>query len=281
MNRVNGAAPAPGWGNRNVETMDGGVRVDIAGQVATITLDHEPRNVLSRTILVRLGQAAHAVTHDDGVRAVVITGGPRTFSAGADIRELAALDNADVDGYATLLQETFTAVAAIPKPVVAAIRGYALGGGLELALTADRRVCSAQSFLGLPETGLGLIPGAGGTQRLRRHVGLGVAKDMIFTGRMVDAPEAKRLGLIDVLVADEDVQGRAREWAEQCVSSAPLALAAAKAALDGTLGLDLADALDAETALFVKLLRGEDRRIGTAAFLAKEKSPAWVPLGGT
>ena len=203
------------------------------------------------------------------VRAVVLYGGEKVFAAGADIKEMAELSFADMGERAARLSSAFDAVARIPKPVVAAITGYALGGGCELALTADFRVCGENARLGQPEILLGVIPGAGGTQRMARLVGPAKAKDLIFTGRHVAADEALEIGLADAVVPDDEVYSTAVAMARKLAAGPPLALAAAKQAIDGGLDRDLAGGLAWESQLFAALFATDDKREGMAAFVEK------------
>src|SRR5205085_4590310 len=172
------------------------------------------------------------------VRAVVIYGGPKVFAAGADIKEMATMTYADMADRSAGLSSAFTSVAKIPKPVVAAVTGYALGGGCELSLCADRRVAADNAKLGQPEILLGVIPGAGGTQRLARLVGPAKAKDLCFTGRFVGAEEALRIGLVDEVVPDDRVYAEALAWAGRFSGAAALALRAAKESVDRGLEVD-------------------------------------------
>src|SRR4051812_25526693 len=176
------------------------VRLEVDGAIGTIRLDRPPMNALDKQMQEELRAVAREATERTDVRAVVVYGGPKVFAAGADIKEMATMSYADMVARATGLQSAFTAVAEIPKPVVAAVTGYALGGGCELALAADYRVCGDNAKLGQPEIKLGVIPGAGGTQRLARLVGPSRAKDIVFTGRFVGAEEALRIGLVDRVV---------------------------------------------------------------------------------
>jgi enoyl-CoA hydratase/carnithine racemase len=169
------------------------------------------------------------------------------------------------------LQSSLSAVADIPKPVVAAVTGYALGGGCELALCADMRVCGDNAKLGQPEISLGIIPGAGGTQRLPRLVGPAKAKELIFTGRFVEADEALRIGLVDQVVPAEDVYTAARELARRFVGGPAIALRAAKEAIDRGLEVDLDTGLEIERLQFAGLFATEDRAIGMTAFIEKTK----------
>ena len=191
------------------------VRLEVADGVGTIRLDRPKMNVLDAAMQEEIRAAAQEATTRDDVRAVVLYGGERVFAAGADIKEMAAMSYTDMVRHSGVLQSAFTAVARIPKPVVAAVTGYALGGGCELALCADVRVAADDAVLGQPEIQLGIIPGAGGTQRLTRLVGPSKAKDLIFTGRFVQADEALAIGLVDRLLPADRVYAEALAWAGQ------------------------------------------------------------------
>lgn len=243
------------------------VRLSVAHGVGTIVLDCPPVNALSRAAQAELRAAAAEAAARDEVRSVVLWGEGGVFSAGADIKEMAAMSHAEMAGHAPHLQAAFREVAAIPKPVVAAIQGPALGGGCELALAADHRVCGESSRIGLPEIRLGVIPGAGGTQRLARLVGPALAKQMIFTGRPLDAATALAAALVDEVVADSEVLTIAMDWARQFTTGPRHALAAAKAAIDAGADLGLADGLVRETTLFAGLFATQDRDTGMRHFL--------------
>jgi enoyl-CoA hydratase len=243
------------------------VRLEVEGGIGTVRLDRPPMNALNRQVQEELHAAATEASERADVRAVVLYGGEKVFAAGADIKEMVDLDYAAMVERAGPLSAAFDAVARIPKPVVAAVTGYALGGGCELALTADFRVCGDNAKLGQPEILLGIIPGAGGTQRLARLVGPARAKDLVFTGRFVDAEEALRIGLVDRVVAPDDVHAAAVEMASRFVTGPAVALRAAKAAIDGGLDADLASGLRLETHLFAGLFATEDRRIGMRSFV--------------
>jgi enoyl-CoA hydratase len=243
------------------------VALDVEGGVGTIRLDRPPMNALNTEVQEELRAAAHEAGARPDVRAVVVYGGPTVFAAGADVKEMATMSYADMAARSGGLQSAFTAVARIPKPVVAAVTGYALGGGLELALCADVRVCGDNARLGQPEIKLGVIPGAGGTQRLPRLVGPARAKDVIFTGRFVDAEEALRIGLVDRVVAPDDVYAAARDWAAQFATGPALALRAAKEAVDFGLESDLSTGLEIERVQFAALFATEDRGIGMQSFV--------------
>jgi enoyl-CoA hydratase/carnithine racemase len=247
------------------------VRLEVTDAVATMRLDRPKLNPLDAAMQEEIRAAAHEAAERDDVRAVVIYGGPRVFAAGADIKEMADMSYSDMASHSGKLQSAFTAVASIPKPVVAAITGYALGGGCELALCADRRIAADDAKIGQPEITLGIIPGAGGTQRLSRLVGPSKAKDLIFTGRHADAEEALRIGLVDEVVPADAVYDTALAWAGQFANGPAYALRAAKEAIDHGLGVDLDTGLEIERTQFAGLFATEDRTIGMRAFLDKAK----------
>jgi len=243
------------------------VALEVADSVGTIRLDRPPMNALDAAVQEQLRAAATEAAQRSDVRAVVLYGGLKVFAAGADIKEMAELTYSDMAARAGALSSAFDSVARIPKPVVAAVTGYALGGGCELALTADFRVCGDNAKLGQPEILLGIIPGAGGTQRLGRLVGPARAKDIVYTGRFVDAEEALRIGLVDKVVAPDDVYAAAVAMAARFASGPAVALRAAKAAIDGGLDVDLASGLRLESHLFAALFATEDRGIGMRSFI--------------
>jgi enoyl-CoA hydratase len=235
--------------------------------VATIRLERPPMNALNTELQEQLRSAAAVLGADDSVRAVVIYGGERVFAAGADVKEFAGQSHAQMMRDADRLSSSLAALANLPKPVIAAVTGYALGGGCELALTADFRVSADNAKWGQPEILLGIIPGAGGTQRLPRLIGPAKAKDLILTGRFVDADEALAIGLVDAVVPAAEVYPTALAMAAKFAKGPALALAAAKAAIDGGLNGDLASGLRLESHLFASLFATEDRSIGMASFI--------------
>jgi enoyl-CoA hydratase/carnithine racemase len=247
------------------------VRLEVAEGIGTIRLDRPPMNALNAAVQEELRAAALAATDDDAVRAVVVYGGARVFAAGADIKEMAAMGYTDMAARAPALSSAFGAIARIPKPVVAAVTGYALGGGCELALACDWRVAAADAKLGQPEITLGVIPGAGGTQRLARLVGPARAKDLVMTGRFVAAEEALAIGLVDRVVPAEEVYEAALALVRPFVTGPAQALRAAKLAIDGGLEMDLTSGLAWESQLFAALFATDDKVEGTAAFVDKRK----------
>ncbi|NDU76829.1 enoyl-CoA hydratase/isomerase family protein [Actinomadura sp. DSM 109109] len=255
------------------------VRVEVEDGVATIRLDRPKMNALNARMQRELIDAARQVTQDEAVGAVVLYGGERVFAAGADIKEMAPMSYAEMSaGHSRLLQDFAKALAAIPKPVIAAITGYALGGGLEVALTADFRVAGEGAKVGQPEIQLGIIPGAGGTQRLARLVGPSKAKDLVFSGRHVGADEALAIGLVDRVVADDAVYTAAREWAATFVGGPAIALRAAKQAIDRGLEADLDTGLEIERTQFAALFATEDQAAGMKSFL--EEGPGKATFTG-
>ncbi len=243
------------------------VRVEVADGIATIRLDRPKMNALNAQVQAEIAAAAAEVPADAAVRAVILYGGERVFAAGADIKEMQAMDHTAMVLRARALQDSFTAVARIPKPVVAAVTGYALGGGCELALCADIRIAGDNAKLGQPEILLGLIPGAGGTQRLARLIGPSKAKDLIFTGRQVKADEALALGLVDRVVPAADVYAEAHAWAAKLAQGPAIALRAAKESVDTGLETDIETGLAVERNWFAGLFATEDRERGMRSFV--------------
>jgi enoyl-CoA hydratase/carnithine racemase len=243
------------------------VHLEVAEGVGTLRLDRPPMNALDVATQDRLKELAEEITRREDVRAVVIHGGEKVFAAGADIKEMQAMDHAAMVLRARALQDSFTAVARIPKPVVAAVTGYALGGGCELALCADFRIAGENAKLGQPEILLGVIPGAGGTQRLARLVGPARAKDIIFSGRFVGAEEALRIGLVDKVVPADEVYATALDWMRSFVGGPAYALRAAKEAVDRGIEADLDTGLEIERMLFAGLFATKDRSTGMTSFV--------------
>ena len=254
------------------------VRLEVEGGIGTIRLERPPMNALNQQVQEELRVAAQEAGERADVRAVIVYGGPKVFAAGVDIKEMATMSYVDMAARAGTLSSAFSAVADIPKPTVAAITGYALGGGFELALCCDRRIAGDNAKVGQPEILLGVIPGAGGTQRLARLIGPAKAKDLVYTGRFVPADEALALGLVDEVVAPDDVYSAARKYVEQFAHGPARALAAAKAAIDGGLDVDLASGLKLESHLFAAMFATDDQKAGMRSFI--ENGPGKATFTG-
>lgn len=254
------------------------VRLEVDGGIGTIRLDRPPMNALNTQFQEEIRAAATDAANRADVRAVIVYGGAKVFAAGVDIKEMAELSYAEMAARAPALSSAFSAVAEIPKPTVAAITGYALGGGFELALCCDRRIAGDNAKVGQPEILLGVIPGAGGTQRLARLIGPARAKDLVYTGRFVAAEEALSIGMVEEVVAPDDVYAAARRWAEQFVDGPARALAAAKAAIDGGLDGDLASGLKLESHLFAATFATDDQKAGMSSFI--ENGPGKATFTG-
>jgi enoyl-CoA hydratase/carnithine racemase len=242
--------------------------------VGTIQLARPPVNALSAQVSREIGEAVIAAMEDEHVRSVVVTGGNKVFAAGADVKEMRELDASAMQGYIERFQGVFDSLGRLPKVTIAAINGYALGGGCELALACDFRVCAEDSRLGQPEILLGVIPGAGGTQRLPRLIGPAKAKDLVFSGRLVAAQEALHLGLVDRVVPSEEVLDAARALASSFAAGPPIALAAAKRAIDRGLEVDLDAGLLIERQAFSGLFATEDQKTGMDSFVEKGSGKA-------
>jgi enoyl-CoA hydratase/carnithine racemase len=243
------------------------VRLEVAEGVGTMRLDRPKMNALDAQMQEEIRAAAEEATDRDDVKAVVIYGGERVFAAGADVKEMAAMSHTDMVKRSHRLTGAFTAVSRIPKPVVAAVTGYALGGGCELALCADIRIAADDATFGQPEVLLGIMPGAGGTQRLSRLVGPSRAKDIIFTGRFVKAEEALRIGLVDQTAPADQVYDEAVKWAAQFANAATYAVRAAKESIDRGLEVDLDTGLEIERQQFAALFATQDRSVGMDSFV--------------
>jgi enoyl-CoA hydratase/carnithine racemase len=247
--------------------------VDVAreGAVAVVTIDRpDALNALDVETLTALRDQLAELAGDDGARAVVLTGaGGRAFAAGADIKYMSDIDGAPARAWGALGHDAGRLLETMPKPTLAAIDGFALGGGFELALACDLRIGSPRAKLGLPETNLGIVPGWGGTQRLARLAGAAVAKELILTGRTVGADEALRLGLVHEVV-DSPLE-RACELAAQFAAKSRTALAAAKQLVNLALGVDHPGNLEAEADVFAGLLGSADALEGLSAFVEKRR----------
>jgi len=254
------------------------VTLETKGGIGTIRLNRPKVNALNDQVTAELAATARQAAASDEVRAVILYGGEKVFCGGADIEVMAEAGYGEMALRSGRLQEAMALIAALPKPVVAAITGYALGGGLELALAADFRVAGERARVGQPEILLGVIPGAGGTQRLSRLVGPARAKDIVFSGRMVGAAEALQIGLVDQVVPDDSVYQAALDMVRRYASGPALALRAAKQTIDAGLGVDLASGLEIERVQFAALFGTEDQKAGMRSFL--ENGPGKATFTG-
>lgn len=243
------------------------LRVEPHGRVAVVHLDRPKMNVLSRAMQDEIASIAHELAADSNVRAIVFYGGEKTFAAGADVKEMVNWDRDTAHAQAPSLQAAFNAVAAIPVPTIAAISGYALGGGFELALACDLRIAAEDATVGQPEILLGIIPGAGGTQRLARLIGESRAKDIILTGRFVAAAEALSLGMVNEVVPAEHLFERALALAEQLSRGPRQAMVAAKRAIEQGLEQSLDLGLVVEQRAFADLFGTPDQIVGMQSFV--------------
>lgn len=244
------------------------VNLEVAGSgVATIRLDRPKLNPLSEQVARELGTCIDQARSDESVRALVLWGGERVFAAGADIKEMSERDAVSMFRYIGDFQDVYTRLENLPFVTVAAINGYALGGGCELTLACDIRVCAEDSQLGQPEILLGVIPGAGGTQRLPRLIGMARAKDLIYSGRFVPAKEALEIGLVNEVVEPDRVYARSVEIAERYANGPTVALMAAKQAIQNGLQMDVGNGLLVERQAFAALFSTEDQKIGMESFV--------------
>ncbi|MGW0246536.1 enoyl-CoA hydratase/isomerase family protein [Nocardia goodfellowii] len=253
------------------------VTVDIRDSVATVRLDNPPVNAFDDRLRAQLGEAIRTLADNGSIGAVVIAGGPKAFAAGADLKQLANMDFETVVGWNRALQRVFTDIAQLPMPVVAAVNGYALGGGMELALAADFRILGDRATLALPEIQLGIVPGAGGMQRLRRLVGAGRAKELIMSGRRVRADEAVALGLAERVVAADDLANTAHDFAAQLARGPRFALNAVKQAIDLGADTSLEAGLALDRSFLAGLFATGDRVRGMTSFL--ENGPGHARFG--
>ena len=235
--------------------------------VATLRLDRPKLNPLNEQVAREIGEAVDTAAADERVGALVVWGGERVFAAGADIKEMSDQDAVQMFRYIGGFQDVFTRLERLPFVTIAAVNGYALGGGCELALACDLRIAAEDAQLGQPEILLGVIPGAGGTQRLPRLIGLGRAKELIYSGRFVKADEALRIGLVNEVVPASDVLDRALALARTYARGPRVALMAAKAAVQNGVEIDLTNGLLVERQAFAALFATEDQKLGMSSFL--------------
>src|ERR1035437_1616762 len=244
--------------------------IEIAHRLATVTINRPDKlNALNDDVMLESSRAIDELVADGSVGAIIFTGAGRGFVAGADISRLAVAQAGDLEKFARVGQGVFRRIELLSKPVIAAVNGFALGGGCELALACHVRVASTLAKFGLPEVKLGLIPGYGGTQRLPRLIGRGAALQMILTGETSAGAEAARLGLANVVVEPDALLAAARALAATMLKNAPIAIARAIEAVDVGLDATLEDGLRLEARLFGSLESTADMREGTGAFLEK------------
>jgi enoyl-CoA hydratase len=248
------------------------IKVDIASKVAVVTIDRPPVNPLNSAVFIELTAIFSELEQDKGVHAIILTGnGQKAFVAGADIHEMSSLNAAEMLEMNRVSGEVYNKIASLSKPVIAAINGVALGGGLELALACDLRIASERAKFAFPEVGLGIIPGGGGTQRLQKIVGQGIAKELLFFGEMFDAQRAIDLQIVNKVVPVEEVLSAAKEWALKLAEKPVIALRMLKLAVNEGANADLTTGLALEMASFSTAFATDDRIEGMAAFVEKRK----------
>lgn len=250
------------------------IRLDhTAPHIAMITLNRpQQANALSLSLLKELHAALGRVKEDRRIRTVIITGaGEKVFCAGADLKERAGMNEEQVRQAVSMIRSSINMIDSLPQPVIAAINGIALGGGLELSLACDIRIASDTAILGLTETSLAIIPGAGGTQRLPRLIGLGRAKELIYTARRISAEEAYQYGLVEYVVSLAELEQRTIEIAEKIVANGPIAVKMAKRAISQGIETDLQSGLEMEREAYEEVIGTKDRVEGLRAFKEKRK----------
>ena len=254
------------------------VKLEVADGVATIRLDRPKVNALNDQVAGEIGEAVDSIQYDESVRAAVLWGGERVFAAGADIKEMSVRDAVTMYRYIGRFQDVYTRLERLPVVTIAAVNGYALGGGCELTLACDIRICAEDARFGQPEILLGVIPGAGGTQRLPRIVGVGRAKELIYSGRMVEAEEALRIGLVSEVVPAGEVYERALKIAKRYAAGPTVALQAAKQVIQNGIDVDMTTGLLLERQAFAALFSTEDQQIGMDTFV--EEGPGKAKFVG-
>ena len=248
------------------------VNYTVEGKLAWVTIENPPLNALNHALMEELKAVFEELEENEDVLIIILRGGgERAFVAGADIKQFPAMDKGVAEKFSATGQEVFNRIEDFKGPVIAAIQGFALGGGCELAMACDIRVASEDAKFGQPEIGLAIIPGYGGTQRMARLIATGKAKELIYTGEMIDATEAMRIGLVDRVVKKEDLLGEAKQLATKILEKGPLAVKAAKRAINEGVVLPLREGLKVETRYFSELFDTEDKNEGAMAFLEKRK----------
>ncbi len=255
----------------------GFVDYEVKGSIAIITINREKAlNALNSEVLDDLEKVFDGVD-TNAVRCLILTGaGEKSFVAGADIGEMSTLTKAEGEAFGKKGNDVFRKIETFPIPVIAAINGFALGGGCEISMSCDFRICSENAMFGQPEVGLGITPGFGGTQRLARTVGVGMAKQLIYTARNIDAAEALRIGLVNQVVPQADLMATAEKLANTIAGNAPIAVRACKKAINDGLQTNIDDALVIEEKLFGSCFESYDQKEGMANFLRKKDDPAKV-----
>lgn len=255
------------------------INYEVEGAVAVLTINRpKALNALNSAVLDEINEALDAVDTDT-VRALIITGaGEKSFVAGADIAEMSTLTKAEGEAFGKKGNDVFRKIETLPIPVIAAINGFALGGGCEISMACDIRICSENAVFGQPEVGLGITPGFGGTQRLARTIGVGMAKQLIYTGRNIKATEALRIGLVNAVYPLEELMGAAKKMASIIASNAPIAVRNCKKAINDGLQVDIDEALVIEEKLFGDCFESEDQKYGMAFFLDRNKDKVKEPF---
>lgn len=255
------------------------INYEVDGAVAVLTINRpKALNALNSTVLDELSETIDSIDLNE-VRALIVTGaGEKSFVAGADIGEMSTLTKAEGEAFGKKGNDVFRKLETLPIPVIAAVNGFALGGGCEVSLACDIRICSENAVFGQPEVGLGITPGFGGTQRLARTVGVGMAKQLIYTARNIKAPEALRIGLVNAVYPIEELMGAAKKMASIIASNAPIAVRNCKKAINDGLQTDIDSGIEIEEKLFGDCFETEDQRYGMAFFLDRNKDKVKEPF---
>lgn len=255
------------------------VNYEADGAVAVLTINRpKALNALNSAVLDEINETVDSIDLDS-VRALIITGaGEKSFVAGADIGEMSTLTKAQGEAFGKKGNDVFRKIEALPIPVIAAVNGFALGGGCEISMACDIRICSENAVFGQPEVGLGITPGFGGTQRLARTVGVGMAKQLIYTARNIKAPEALRIGLVNAVYPIEELMPAAKKMASIIAANAPIAVRNCKKAINEGLQTDIASAIEIEEKLFGDCFETEDQKYGMAFFLDRNKDKVKKPF---
>ena len=255
------------------------INYEVEGAVAVLTINRpKALNALNSAVLDELNEAIDAIDLNE-VRALIITGaGEKSFVAGADIGEMSNLTKGQGEAFGKKGNDVFRKIETLPIPVIAAVNGFALGGGCEISLACDIRICSENAVFGQPEVGLGITPGFGGTQRLARTIGVGMAKQLIYTARNIKAPEALRIGLVNAVYPIEELMGAAKKMASIIASNAPIAVRNCKKAINDGLQTDIESGVEIEEKLFGDCFETEDQRYGMAFFLDRNKDKVKEPF---